>query len=106
MKCGDADDKGGRDVMLVCDNPGCGGVEHMRCDDPPLAVVPEGDWFCSPACTEAGVSPPSLRRPRVVEDCGHFSASPMTVQGILPDMRISRNPNARTLTFYQPGKNP
>ena len=31
--------------MLVCD--GCDELFHCACLDPPLAKIPEGDWFCS-----------------------------------------------------------
>ena len=31
--------------MLLCDRCNCG--FHMGCLDPPLSVVPAGDWFCS-----------------------------------------------------------
>lgn len=55
MKCRKADDKRGSDPMLVCDRPGCYRVTHLRCMDPPLAQVPDDDWFCSPHCTRAGV---------------------------------------------------
>lgn len=60
LKCGEAEDKGGCDPMLLCDGPGCDRAKHLRCNSPPLTVVPEGDWFCSPACTKAGVCPPIL----------------------------------------------
>ena len=33
--------------MVLCD--ACDAGWHLRCMAPPLAAVPEGDWFC-PAC--------------------------------------------------------
>ncbi|GAQ89291.1 hypothetical protein KFL_005070080 [Klebsormidium nitens] len=42
--CGSTD---GEDAMLLCDGGGCQGALHMYCADPPLAEVPEGDWFCA-----------------------------------------------------------
>lgn len=39
------------DLILVCDGPGCINEVHMSCLNPPLTVVPEGDWFC-PICNE------------------------------------------------------
>lgn len=36
--------KGGDEFMLLCD--GCDHGYHMYCLRPPLADVPEGDWFC------------------------------------------------------------
>ena len=38
MKCG------GSGELLMCDS--CRHVAHLGCNDPPLAVVPEGQWFC------------------------------------------------------------
>lgn len=41
--------------MLVCD--GCDGLFHCKCLDPPLASIPEGDWFCSSCiCYDSDVS--------------------------------------------------
>ena len=34
-------------VLLLCDN--CNNAYHMKCLNPPLEEVPEGDWFC-PKC--------------------------------------------------------
>ena len=34
------------DAMLLCD--GCDKGFHVFCLTPPLAVIPEGDWFCTP----------------------------------------------------------
>ena len=48
--CGSTDD-GGDDVsrdILLCDSCGCGW--HMYCLPLPLAVVPQGDWYC-PDCS-------------------------------------------------------
>ena len=42
--------------ILLCDGPGCDGAYHQLCLDPPLEVVPEGDWLC-PKCT--GMSDPA-----------------------------------------------
>lgn len=42
--CGRTD---GEDAMLLCDRRGCLGALHMYCADPPMAEVPEGDWFCA-----------------------------------------------------------
>ncbi|KAK7269623.1 hypothetical protein RIF29_22356 [Crotalaria pallida] len=43
------------DVMLICGDEkgsvGCGAGTHIDCCDPPLAEVPEEDWFC-PKCSE------------------------------------------------------
>ena len=36
------------DPLLLCDGE-CGGGFHMSCLTPPLAAVPEGDWYC-PRC--------------------------------------------------------
>ncbi len=35
--------------MLLCD--GCDAARHMACLVPPLADIPEGDWFC-PTCDQ------------------------------------------------------
>jgi hypothetical protein len=44
--CSSGDDG---DLMLMCDSDGCGRAYHTYCITPPLAHVPEGDWFC-PTC--------------------------------------------------------
>ena len=36
-------------VILLCDGEGCDDAYHLQCLDPPLAEVPEGNWFC-PTC--------------------------------------------------------
>ena len=36
--------------MLLCDRCNCG--FHMGCLDPPLSVVPAGDWFCTQCLNE------------------------------------------------------
>lgn len=38
----------GQSIMLECDE--CLGGYHLRCLDPPLEEVPEGDWMC-PVCS-------------------------------------------------------
>ena len=40
----------GNESMLLCDRCNCG--FHMGCLDPPLSVVPAGDWFCSQCLNE------------------------------------------------------
>ena len=50
--CGSADDV---DQLLICDGPACQDPPreyHMRCLDPPLTSVPQGDWLC-PHCASA-----------------------------------------------------
>jgi len=41
------------DMMLICGDEtgsvGCGVGTHFDCCDPPLAAIPEEDWFC-PKC--------------------------------------------------------
>ena len=44
--CGDGEDEAGNEILL-CD--GCEAGYHLQCLTPPLAAIPEGDWFC-PAC--------------------------------------------------------
>lgn len=39
--------------ILLCDGKGCDGAYHQLCLDPPLKVVPEGDWLC-PKCVAKG----------------------------------------------------
>jgi PHD-finger len=49
--------------MLLCD--GCDDAFHMRCLDPPLDAIPEGDWYCSECmairemCCQVCTSPPA-----------------------------------------------
>lgn len=44
MVCGRPD---GEAEMLLCDGRSCTLACHMRCCNPPLSVVPQGEWFCS-----------------------------------------------------------
>jgi len=39
----------GGEMLLLCDR--CNYAYHMRCLKPPLATVPEGEWFC-PECVD------------------------------------------------------
>ncbi len=48
--CASRDDEA---AMLLCDGCARGGM-HMYCCSPPLATVPEGDWYCSEACRRQG----------------------------------------------------
>ena len=50
--CLGQDDDEGND-MLLCDGHGCDVGYHLRCLQPPLSAVPEGEWLC-PKCTECG----------------------------------------------------
>jgi hypothetical protein len=38
--------------IVLCDGPGCANAYHQQCLDPPLRLVPEGEWFC-PKCEAA-----------------------------------------------------
>lgn len=46
--CGKANPE---EKLLICDNfcKSCASTIHIKCLDPPLQKVPEGDWFC-PVC--------------------------------------------------------
>lgn len=46
--CGEANPE---EELLICDNfcKSCASTIHIKCLDPPLQKVPEGDWFC-PVC--------------------------------------------------------
>jgi hypothetical protein len=46
------------DVMLLCDV--CDNGWHLKCLQPPLDAVPDGDWLC-PRCAADGVTPEQLR---------------------------------------------
>ncbi|KAK3255061.1 hypothetical protein CYMTET_35751 [Cymbomonas tetramitiformis] len=48
--CHRTDDDENND-MLLCDGMGCDVALHLRCLDPPLSRLPDGDWHC-PACEE------------------------------------------------------
>ena len=41
--------------ILLCDGPNCDKEYHMRCLDPPLSAVPEGDFF-GPCCAGASMA--------------------------------------------------
>ncbi len=47
-RCGGADSPEGNELLL-CDGPGCDRGYHLKCLAPPLATVPEAEWFC-PRC--------------------------------------------------------
>ena len=47
------------DVLLLCDS--CNSAYHTFCLDPPLAAVPEGDWYC-PDCAPTLAPPPWFSR--------------------------------------------
>lgn len=56
--------KGANDVMLRCDE--CKKPHHFRCIDPPLEVVPTGEWYCV-NCTKARSKPKSPVKKRIQE---------------------------------------
>jgi len=58
--CSSGDDG---DLMLMCDSDGCGRAYHTFCITPPLAHVPEGDWFC-PMCVSCRANSRRLPHPR------------------------------------------
>lgn len=69
-------------TMLECD--GCLGGFHLRCLDPPLLTVPEGDWFC-PACeaaAEAGVRIPAPQARDAAAPDASPVATPRSGQGV------------------------
>lgn len=45
MACVECDSKSQAHSMLLCD--GCDDGYHMACIDPPLKVIPEGEWYCT-----------------------------------------------------------
>jgi len=52
--------RGDEDAMLLCD--GCDHGYHTYCTDPPIEIVPDGDWFCKDCSGEKvkqGVTPSS-----------------------------------------------
>lgn len=55
-KCGRNDSQ---HSLLLCDND-CGREFHTFCLSPPLATIPDGDWFC-PKCREAESLAPDQR---------------------------------------------
>eukprot|EP00698_Gefionella_okellyi_P007701 TRINITY_DN1881_c1_g1_i3.p1 TRINITY_DN1881_c1_g1~~TRINITY_DN1881_c1_g1_i3.p1 ORF type:complete len:827 (+),score=100.81 TRINITY_DN1881_c1_g1_i3:1079-3559(+) len=38
-------------TLLCCDANGCASAYHASCLEPPLTMIPDGDWFC-PDCVE------------------------------------------------------
>ena len=44
--CGLCGNGGEADTILLCDGPNCGKEFHMKCNAPPLYVIPEGNFFC------------------------------------------------------------
>lgn len=62
-------------TILVCDR--CDEEFHMLCLNPPVTVIPEGDWFC-PAC-DASLPVPKLKH--ATSDKGnHISPSADTTR--------------------------
>ena len=52
-----------RNALLLCDGTDkavgpCSKTYHQACLQPPLAAVPDGDWFC-PDCARARAAPPA-----------------------------------------------
>jgi NAD(P)-dependent dehydrogenase (short-subunit alcohol dehydrogenase family) len=45
VKCQESHSYPGNELLL-CDGDDCGSAYHLHCLRPPLAAVPEGDWFC------------------------------------------------------------
>jgi hypothetical protein len=58
--CSSVDDP--LDSLLLCDQ--CDTPWHMECLDPPLVVVPDGDWFC-PDCVGRVTRRSSVRSGRL-----------------------------------------
>jgi hypothetical protein len=46
------------DRMLICDY--CDAGWHLKCLEPPLSQVPEGNWLC-PRCVDEGITPEQLQ---------------------------------------------
>ena len=64
--CGSADDS---EHLLLCDTEGCDSAYHTDCLRTPLAVVPEGEWFCE-LCEERRAVGGALDEARtVLPDC-------------------------------------
>ncbi len=53
----------GHDNTLVCD--GCDREYHLGCMNPPIRVVPEGDWYC----TQCRMSIILGKHPPTIEEC-------------------------------------
>lgn len=51
----------GADMLLLCDQ--CDEGYHMECLSPPLAEVPDGDWFC-PKCDPESFATPKGKKKR------------------------------------------
>lgn len=47
--CGSTDEEGEHNTMILCDV--CDKSYHLRCLQPPLKAVPEGDWTCQSCLT-------------------------------------------------------
>jgi len=46
------DEEGADNPPLICEK--CDNPYHIKCLDPPLSAVPEGEWFCESCATEIG----------------------------------------------------
>ena len=49
-------------TMLLCDGPGCSSGCHLQCHDPPLASVPNGEWFCADCQRQRDTAGPRARK--------------------------------------------
>jgi len=53
--CGSRNEEAKDEPILLCDGEGCNREFHLGCVEPPLAEVPEGDFFCQ-NCDDLGTS--------------------------------------------------
>jgi hypothetical protein len=76
------------DRMILCDGRECNRAFHMDCLDPPLLMIPEGDWIC-PLCNAA----PALQKGTDL----HAVPAPVG-QLQLPDQQPASNDSQRQLS--------
>lgn len=64
-ECKGGDDAEGNHILLCDGNLGkCNSSYHMRCLNPPISAIPEGDWYCD-SCVKAGINTTGKRKSAV-----------------------------------------
>lgn len=56
LVCGDGENN--VELLLLCDGAGCSAAVHTFCLDPPLARVPDDEWYCADCVVKRAASTP------------------------------------------------
>ena len=80
--CGSGEDA---DAMLLCD--GCVAGYHIHCLSPPLAAVPDGDWYCAD-CDRLGARTMVLSEKKAIIVARKYYDSEQAVLGMRYKMKV------------------